>query len=362
MKSPKISVIVPVFNRENTITTCIEGISNTDYVNYEIIIIDDGSTDNSLQICRQLAARNSRIRVFHQHNAGVSSARNLGIRNATGDYLIFVDSDDTLFPNALDIIAKQLEQATDLLMFTAKTVSAENSGIPIPPLSSSIPIVQINGNVPIINWIYSEYNKQKDDYYFLRTKAFKSDLIRNNRIVFCEDVSLGEDQIFICEYLKHTNSLIYTGDCYVYELKWPQTARPNGLGSILRTPANFLHNQIKNYSALVNLYQHSALESVKKTAEDYILDRPVTRILFRHLCIGNKSRSSISEIIAFTAEKIKPIIEQEREGIPRQKNKHVRRILQLIISGYVRTAVWYAFLIINKGSVYRTLKRLLRAK
>lgn len=362
MKSPKISVIVPVFNRENTITTCIEGISNTDYANYEIIIIDDGSTDNSLQICHQLAEKNSRIRVFHQQNAGVSSARNLGIRNATGDYLTFADSDDTLCPNALEIIASNIIDNIDLLIYPMSGILIDQLHEIQTPEISGINTSIITGNRQVIEWVFSKYIPMHGNYYSVVIKIFSTKIIRENGIHFRPDVTLGEDQIFVCEYLKHVQSLAYVDQPLYYVLMWPLNLRPTGLGNKLRSPEDFIYNQIQNYHSLKALHEHCHLDSVLQYANDYILDRPVTRILFRHLCVGNKSRSSISEIIAFTAEKIKPIIEQEREGIPRQKNKHVRRILQLIISGYVRTAVWYAFLIINKGSVYRTLKRLLRAK
>lgn len=89
-----VSIIVPVFNAEKYIETCINSITNQTYTNIEILLIDDGSTDNSLSICNKFAKDDSRIKVFHQQNHGVSAARNLGLDSVTGDYIVCVDSDD----------------------------------------------------------------------------------------------------------------------------------------------------------------------------------------------------------------------------------------------------------------------------
>lgn len=92
----KISVIVPVYNTEKYLEQCIDSIINQSYKNLEIILVDDGATDNSPQICDSYATRDERIKVIHKKNEGVSVARNTGIKMATGDYLAFVDSDDML--------------------------------------------------------------------------------------------------------------------------------------------------------------------------------------------------------------------------------------------------------------------------
>lgn len=92
----KITVIVPVYNTERFLSKCIDSVLAQTHSNLELLLIDDGSSDCSPQICDEYALRDERVRVFHQMNAGVSVARNLGIENATGDYIIFVDSDDYL--------------------------------------------------------------------------------------------------------------------------------------------------------------------------------------------------------------------------------------------------------------------------
>lgn len=361
MIHPKISVIVPVFNRENTVTTCIEGISNTNFESYEIIIVDDGSTDNSLQICQKLANENPRIRVFSQQNAGVSSARNLGIQKARGEYLTFVDSDDTLCPDALNIITKYTATGVDLLMYRLAGTSAEQVSEIQTPDISNIDCLKIVGNQQIINWIYTVYILKRGIYHVV-DKAFNTRTLKNNNIRFRTDVSLGEDQIFVCEYLKCCQSLIDIHQPLGHILEWDRHLRPGGLGFSLRSPEDFLYNQHQNYLALMDLYKHCGLECVHQYARDYILDRPVTRILIRHLCLNNKSRASISELISLTKKKIKPILELEKDGVTAQKNKHIRRILHLIISDHTRLAIFYAFFITNHKMLCRIIKKIFRHK
>ena len=99
----KISVIVPIYNTEKYLKRCFDSILSSTYENLEVILVDDGSPDNSGKICDEYAARDSRIRVIHKKNGGLSSARNAGLDIATGDYVTFVDSDDYI---ASDIYEK----------------------------------------------------------------------------------------------------------------------------------------------------------------------------------------------------------------------------------------------------------------
>ena len=107
---PKISVIVPVYNVESYLPACLDSILAQDYLNLEIILIDDGSTDNSGAICDNFVQKDPRLHVIHQANGGAAAAKNAGLRIATGEYLSFVDSDDTLEPGAFHHMAALLEE------------------------------------------------------------------------------------------------------------------------------------------------------------------------------------------------------------------------------------------------------------
>ena len=109
------SIIIPVYNCKNYLPMCISRIRAQTYPGYEIILVDDGSTDGSGQLCDSLAAENASTHVFHKPNGGASSARNMGMEYANGRYLLFVDSDDTLEPDCLETVLAAMQSGTDEL-------------------------------------------------------------------------------------------------------------------------------------------------------------------------------------------------------------------------------------------------------
>lgn len=104
-----VSVIIPIYNNEMFIERCVKSVSNQSYSNIEIILVDDGSEDNSFSICNELAKNDNRIRVFHTINQGVSAARNYGIEKARGDFYMFIDSDDVVNEHIVEILLNDIE-------------------------------------------------------------------------------------------------------------------------------------------------------------------------------------------------------------------------------------------------------------
>ena len=114
---PKISIIVPVYRTEKYLRECIDSILNQTYRNLEVLLIDDGSPDKSGEICEAYASKDNRIRVFHTINKGLSSARNLGLMNAEGEFIGFVDSDDWIEPNMYEALFKAIQKTdSDICM------------------------------------------------------------------------------------------------------------------------------------------------------------------------------------------------------------------------------------------------------
>lgn len=109
-RAQTVSVIIPVYNVESHLEVAVDSVVNQTYSHFELILVDDGSTDRSSVICDSLSKSNARIRVIHQKNSGVSVARNTGIEAASGKYITFVDADDTLMPDALDTMVGLLEK------------------------------------------------------------------------------------------------------------------------------------------------------------------------------------------------------------------------------------------------------------
>ena len=117
MENELISIIVPIFNVENYLRECLDSIHHQTYENFECLLIDDGSSDNSAVICKEYVAKDSRFHYFKKENGGVSSARNFGIEQATGTYITFVDSDDWLEWHSLEnLYVKMMQHTADIVV------------------------------------------------------------------------------------------------------------------------------------------------------------------------------------------------------------------------------------------------------
>lgn len=194
-----ISVIVPVYNREKTITNCIESILNQSYKDLEIIIIDDGSSDSTLKKCEQLQKTNSIIRIYSKKNEGVSSARSFGLDMAHGDYIAFVDSDDTIKPTMFaDMYQLMIAHRSDCCVLIDYTIKKSN--ISFDNVSAEIALEKLcQFEFPTSVWAY----------------LISSDLLKNIR--FNENIHFFEDFYFVYEMLSHTTSIsLLKGNYYLY--------------------------------------------------------------------------------------------------------------------------------------------------
>lgn len=125
--TPKISVIVPVYNTEKYLHRCVDSILAQTFTDFELLLIDDGSTDSSGAICDEYAQKDSRVRVFHKKNGGVSSARNLGLDNAKGEWISFVDSDDWIELSMLDEVYKKVCESCSDIVFVDININFPNN-------------------------------------------------------------------------------------------------------------------------------------------------------------------------------------------------------------------------------------------
>ena len=124
----KVSIIIPVYKAEGYLNKCLESVVNQTYQNLEIILIDDGSPDNCPKMCDDWAKKDKRIKVIHKENGGVSSARNCALDKLTGDYICFVDSDDTIHPKYVEILIRNLKEANaDISVCSWKKVNDINN-------------------------------------------------------------------------------------------------------------------------------------------------------------------------------------------------------------------------------------------
>ena len=190
-----ISVIVPIYNAEKYLHRCIKRILTQDYTELELLLIDDGSTDNSGTICDEYAIKDNRIRVFHKENGGVSSARNWGLDKAIGEYIMFVDSDDYMLSGMLEVMLSTLKAKSADLVVCGTTETGGGYWRPITDVDYSINQLKEN----FVSLLHTELLSPPWN------KIYKKEIIGSNR--FCEDISFGEDLLFNIQYLEKCENI-----------------------------------------------------------------------------------------------------------------------------------------------------------
>lgn len=205
----KYSIIIPFYNAEKYLSECIESILNQTYKNFELILVNDGSTDSSAKICEKFQSISSNIFLYNQENKGVSSARNFGIKNATGDMIVFIDSDDVCNEKMLDIINKKVSKNAILVFGYGKWY--KNCIINVVNVDNKVKLNRKN-----LNFMYDFFS---DNYYggFLWNKVFEKKIIDKFNIRFCENLNFCEDMVFVSDYLDHIEKIKYIDkNLYLY--------------------------------------------------------------------------------------------------------------------------------------------------
>lgn len=197
----KISVIIPVYNVERYLKRCIESVINQSLREIEVILINDGSTDTSGNICDEYATKDDRIKVIHKPNTGVSAARNDGIAVATGTYISFVDSDDYIEPDMLSLLLSLCDKTESEIAICDVKKKLDGKVI--------IESYNLETEVPIYNIV----SRQNDFIKICGSSCqclYSSELIKQKGVFFEEEVPLGEDRLFNMKVISSAKSIVYT--------------------------------------------------------------------------------------------------------------------------------------------------------
>lgn len=210
--SDLISVIVPVYNVEKYLSRCLESIINQTYKNIEVVCIDDGSPDKSINILKQYEKKDKRIKIIRQENKGLSGARNTGIKKSNGEYIFFVDSDDWLPENAIELLYKTIEKdKSDICIGNlVKTYPKKNKEKKLKKMTNSIFTLTS----------YLEYSiKNKNFTANVVNKLYRSKIIKQSKILFKEKI-LYEDFFFVIQYFSYTRKIsMIKENVYYYYLE-----------------------------------------------------------------------------------------------------------------------------------------------
>ena len=211
--SRTVSVVVPVYNCENYIAECIESVLAQTYPHFQLVLIDDGSTDNSGAICDEYGNKDDRITVIHQENQGVSIARNKGLHMIKGDYLTFVDADDMLLPNSLEISINTIEQhKADMVVYGWKTICDEGvtNDICFPYEFTT----EVYGVVRGILTNYADYGGGYPWNKLWRVSSFDGEIPKFNPSLF-----YFEDLEWVIRMMLRVKSVVVCSKClYIYRI------------------------------------------------------------------------------------------------------------------------------------------------
>lgn len=281
----KISVIIPIYNAEKYIKDCLESVINQTYKNLEIILIDDGSKDNSKIICEKYALKDKRIKFISNSNHGVSYSRNYGIKLSSGDGIIFIDSDDYVKLNYIEKLVSFFDN-NDLIICNVYDFYEKYNKC----ISRKIDFKNLTGL-----W-------KKDIYilgsiiFYPHLKLYKTNIIKENNIFFPDDMVTAEDQIFNYQYLKYVKKYKYIDEpLYIY------MQRENISLSRVRTVQSF-ESEIK----CINFKQD----------------------FFKDMNVLNKNKMLIEQLIYITTEYIK--IDNRKNNFNEYK-KRINRLNKISI-------------------------------
>ena len=298
---PTVSVIVPIYNTEKFLQNCVESILNQTFTDFELLLINDGSKDNSGAICDDYAVKDSRIRVFHKKNGGVSSARNLGLDNARGEWITFVDSDDWIEISALynmlkesdaDIIVGGIHFANENTIGTFPARGKVKGEMLGPLLAKNIDHYSICGP-----W----------------AKLFKNKIIKDNHLRFNEKLTFSEDSVFVKTYLMKIYSLrIVNSLCYHY----------NNIGDDIYQKYSRSFIPILEYYKVMSA-TYKCLEEVRNIQ---ISKHGIVGVVFNiaQICLKKNSDIELTHILSFMRD------EDVRKELSQRNSLHIN--IQLLLA------------------------------
>lgn len=310
--SSKVSIIVPVYNVDRYLDNCIQSIINQTYHNWELIIVDDGSTDNSPLLC-DLYKGDDQIVVIHQKNGGLSNARNTGISKSSGDYLYFVDSDDTIEPNTIEDHVRMMDKYNlDIALSDVYIVSDDGKKR---PCSKG----RYKENVVLLGEDYLAKRISEQDYFIMvYLGMYKSSFIKSNNFYFCDGI-VHEDEEWSPKVLIKAQRIMYSSKCYYNYIQHEQSITKSS-------------NKIKNL--ICTFYICDVLEK-------FFLSTPLSNEENRKLYLDMLARlymsmSCCGEVPAEYYKKFNKIFPQKYAYLERTKKQVALYSLNIHLYRYIR--------------------------
>lgn len=315
----KISVIVPVYKAEQYLSACLQSIARqTVFDRMQLILVDDGSPDNCAEICDEFASRHNNTLVIHKENGGVSSARNAGLDVASGEYIGFVDADDTVAPDYYERLLTAIEKSGSDMAFGAFMLIYKGNKRPLTPWYEK--------GTEIKSVVFASRMLDDSSQNSVWSKLFRADIIRNNEIRFPTGVRIGEDKLFVLSFLHHCVSVVCTADNGYFYMDVGSSA---------------MHSD-KKMQELLSVYNEETELFVSLGLDRQTVNEKKSTFLFEELADYLQRCSCVSLLNARRA--IKKHFENEElmkhidEGLPRVKENN-GRIYNMLADAFEKRSV-----------------------
>lgn len=300
MKNDLISIIVPVYNAEPFLGECIDSLIGQTYNNIEIILIDDGSKDNSLHICNEYSKKDKRIKVFHIDNAGVSNARNYGISHSNGQWITFVDSDDFIENDYCEALIKVVGENTDLVI--GRTISFVNNKKLNDYYKGGI-ADRIN-NQEQKKELYKSIlvdNHKTIKYPHISTcsaKLFRKEIINRYNLQYDIKMKYYEDAIFNMIFINQSREIVMI-DAKIYNYRMNILSATNKFNSEMINQYDYVYKKLENLcnEFKINIetyFDYFKIKNLNTILTNYFKSNKYDKIFIRDNC--NKIKKSLTKI------------------------------------------------------------------
>lgn len=262
-----LSIIVPVYNVEKYLHRCLDSVLSQSFCDYELILVNDGSSDQSGKICDEYAARDERIRVFHKPNGGVSSARNVGLEHAKGEWIYFVDADDEVLAEGLQALVDGICDDVDVVMGGLE--KCEDNRKVVYEMEKGPEFLSRRDGI-LIN--YGASKVCTGNWGWMTIRLFRNDIIRKHHLSFDPDVVYNEDELFVVRYLCSCSGKTHCINTSVY--RYYESA-----SSVMESTKHYFNPKVlTSFASLVRMYQCIANDKESdseliRVAKDGIINR-----------------------------------------------------------------------------------------
>lgn len=353
MSKPKVSIIVPVYNAQDRLAVCVDSILNQSFSGFELILVNDGSKDNSLLICNEYAQKDSRVVVVDKENSGAGETRNAGLDKAQGEYVVFVDADDSIDQSALEKLLQLITADEDIDMVCCNHyIEFADSGD-----KTFNEKMNIDGD-------FCVYDDKAQALYIMEevrsfcypwNKIFKREIIQKNNIRFEKQFVTGEDLDFVIKYYYHTRKVVLTNTpLYVYY--------KDGVGSLCARYKKDLYSMVAELSdRRYRLFCALGMDENEKYMELY----GKTHIEYLHSCIPNMYRKNSNLSLKEKVQQMKAVFDDKGlskyMGSYSESDKLSKVFKSLYVKGNPRLAVCvYSMMFFvrnNMSSIYQKLRK-----